>query len=461
MTPPRQNKPPNGADQARPDSDDPVLIALRQVEARYREMHALLQEDSATVREQLDRAREDQQRSREQETMLRRELDAERARAERHREQASAYAAALKEIHRSIFSGNVYDLILKACLTLTGATRGVFLTIDAQSDRVDVRSAADVDGYPSSPPSELMIALSRAALEHGSVLAYNDSASLPAEPGESERFRNCLVAPVVLRGEVSGVTIVADKVGGGFDESDADVLLSVGSEGAVAIENSRLQHEVQEAYVSIVTVLAETMAARTQSAASTDDYPSRLATLVSERLGVSEYDRSVVYYAALLHDIGNVGISDGVLNKPGALLDAERELIRAHAQIGHDLLRQVPILQAVAETVRHHHERYDGTGYPDGLRGEAIPMSARIVAVVDAYFAMLAPRSYRLELSPDLACDQLRQGSGTQFDPRVVDAFLVALEETATHSVRATQTIPISLPGISVEHSKGLNAASA
>ena len=121
--------------------------------------------------------------------------------------------------------------------------------------------------------------------------------------------------------------------------------------------------------------------------------------VTSEHLRLSEYDRSVVYYAALLHDIGNVGVSDGVLNKPGPLLDAERQLVRAHAQIGNDLLRPIPILEPVAEVVRHHHERYDGSRYPDGLQGEAIPIAASIVAVVDAYFAMLAPRSYRVELS--------------------------------------------------------------
>jgi len=278
---------------------------------------------------------------------------------------------------------------------------------------------------------------------------------------DAERFRNCVVAPVVLRDDLSGVIIVADKAGGDFDETDADVFLSVGSQSAVAIENNRLQREVQETYLSIVTVLAETMAARNQYATPTDDSAGRLATLTSERLGLSECDRSVVYYAALLHDIGNVGVSDGVLNKPGPLLDAERQLVRAHAQIGNDLLRHIPILEPVAEVVRHHHERFDGSGYPDGLQGEAIPIAARIVALVDAYFAMLAPRSYRVELSPELACEQLRQGSGTQFDPRVVDAFLSALEETGSRAARAAQRLEVPLPGLPVQDTNAPRVVSA
>src|SRR5207302_1467791 len=155
MTPSRQNKPSSEADQVSPDPDDTVLTALRQVEAHYRDIYAALQERSTTLLEQLDQAREDQQRLREQEATLRRELNAERSRAERHREEATAFATALKEIHRSMFSSNVYDLILKACLALTGATRGVYLTTIGQGDRVEVRSAIDVSGYPSSPPSKL------------------------------------------------------------------------------------------------------------------------------------------------------------------------------------------------------------------------------------------------------------------------------------------------------------------
>jgi HD-GYP domain-containing protein (c-di-GMP phosphodiesterase class II) len=460
MTTDSQNKPRNAADHVGPDANDPVLTALSQVEAHYRDIYVALQERSTTVLEQLDQARDDVQRLREVEATLRRELDVQRSRAEHHREEAVAFATVLKEIHRSMFSGNVYDLILKACLTLTGATRGVYLTVD-HGDRAEVRAAIDVDGYPSSPPSKLLTALCRAALEADSVVAYHDAASLPEEPRDAERFGNCLVAPVVLRNDLSGVLIVADKASGDFDETDADVLLSVGSQSAVAIENNRLQREVKETYLSIVTVLAETMAARSQYAARTDDSAERLATVVSDHLGLSEYDRSVVYYAALLHDIGNVGVSDGVLNKPGPLLDAERELIRAHAQIGSDLLRRIPILEPVASVVRHHHERYDGSGYPDGLRGEAVPIAARIVAVVDAYFAMLAPRSYRLELSREMACDELRQGSGTQFDPRVVDAFLSALDETGSRAARGAQRLEVPLPGLSVQDTSGRRVVSA
>jgi HD-GYP domain-containing protein (c-di-GMP phosphodiesterase class II) len=153
-----------------------------------------------------------------------------------------------------------------------------------------------------------------------------------------------------------------------------------------------------------------------------------------------EYEQSLVYYAMLLHDVGNIGVSDGVLNKPVSLLEPERELVRAHVQIGHDLLKQVALLDGVAEVVRHHHERYDGTGYPDGLAGEDIPIAARIIAVVDAYGAMLAPRSYRPALTPERACLELRRCAGTQFDPRVVETFFLAGLDSSEPDLSADQS---------------------
>jgi HD-GYP domain-containing protein (c-di-GMP phosphodiesterase class II) len=129
--------------------------------------------------------------------------------------------------------------------------------------------------------------------------------------------------------------------------------------------------------------------------------------------------------------VGKIGVSDGVLNKPGPLLPEEMELMRAHVRVGHDLLSNVPVLQAVADVVLHHHERYDGTGYPDGLRGDEIPMASRIVAVVDAYCAMITRRSYKEAYTEAHARDEVRRCAGTQFDPRIVDVFLSVIETPA------------------------------
>jgi HD-GYP domain-containing protein (c-di-GMP phosphodiesterase class II) len=133
-------------------------------------------------------------------------------------------------------------------------------------------------------------------------------------------------------------------------------------------------------------------------------------------------------YAAELHDIGKVGLPDAVLLKPGPLLEIEWELVRSHSGWGSDLLRTVPGLERVAVIVRHHHERFDGCGYPDGLQAEEIPVESRILAVVDAYVAMTEERPYAAARDPHAAAVELRAQRGSQFDPRVLDAFEAELE---------------------------------
>jgi HD-GYP domain-containing protein (c-di-GMP phosphodiesterase class II) len=460
MTAARRNKRSDQADNGRPTSDDPVLTGLRQAEVHYRKTYLFLEQQSAAARRELEQARNDLTHARnahealsQQLALQRGELDEERRRTRHQRETVDALAATLNDLHRSFSSGNIFDLILKACLTLTGATRGLYVTTSGTHGPMRVRAAVEVDDYPSSSPSSFITGLCRVALENERVATCNDMSVVPEQPADAESFRNCLVAPVVLRSNLSGVIIVADKAGGDFDEDDANVLLSVGSHAAIAIENTRLQREVQEAYLSIVTLLAETMAARNQQSRRYAESGCRLARAVADRLGLSEHERSIVYYAALLHDIGNIGVSDGVLNKPGPLLDAERELIRAHTQIGHDLLREIPVLDAVAGIVRHHHEGYDGSGYPDGLQGDEIPIAARIVAVVDAYGSMLAPRSYRPALTHDQACEELQRGSGTQFDPHVVEAFLVALDDAQAWAPTSDDDdVEVALPALNLRH---------
>lgn len=145
-------------------------------------------------------------------------------------------------------------------------------------------------------------------------------------------------------------------------------------------------------------------------------------------LGLDARTRRGVEVAALLHDIGKVGITDDILRNPGALNDAEMGYMRKHPELGWGILRGFPELEQAALFVLHHHERYDGTGYPAGLAGEDIPLGARIVAVIDAFDAMISTRPYRAGLGFAESVRRLRVGAGTQFDPVVVECFLQIAE---------------------------------
>jgi len=152
------------------------------------------------------------------------------------------------------------------------------------------------------------------------------------------------------------------------------------------------------------------------------------AVAVAQELGSSEEEQNDVRIASLLHDIGKLGISDAILNKKGPLTDDEREMMKSHPALGYAIVRKSPHLKSMVPGILYHHERWDGAGYPEGLKGEGIPLIARIIAVVDAYHAMMTKRSHTKSLTPDEAKAELRRGAGTQFDPRIVDVFLRILE---------------------------------
>ncbi|HYH66126.1 MAG TPA: HD domain-containing phosphohydrolase [Urbifossiella sp.] len=437
------------------DDADPVLESLARTEAAYRSTRGVWARAIAEAERARDdlAAAEDARRAAEDEVrQLRDELAAEREQTARQRERANRLAAALKDVHKALFHGNVYDLILKACMTVTGATRGVYLAARG-TDLLRARAAADVDGYPRKEPSAFVRALAAEVLGTGKAFVANEPAEwarFPAPDGPGESFADCLVAPAVLLGELSGVVLLADKPDG-FDDEDARVVMGIGDQAAVALENQQLHAEVLRAYFSIVGVLADAIEAKDPYTRGHSAAVARLARRTAARLTDSEAVRAACCYGGLLHDVGKIGVSDGVLNKPGKLQPEEWTLMQAHVRIGRDLLARVPALDGVAEVVLHHHERYDGTGYPDGLKGDGIPLPARIVGVVDAYSAMTARRSYKESMPAAVARAELERCKGSHFDPRVVDAFLAVLDEPDEEADCPDDGCGL-MPGATAEH---------
>ena len=167
----------------------------------------------------------------------------------------------------------------------------------------------------------------------------------------------------------------------------------------------------------------------------TPGHSKRVATaseMVGKAIGVSQKELADLHVASLLHDIGKVSIADSILTKPGELTGDEWELLRSHSAEGARIVGHVTGLAVLAPMILHHHERYDGTGYPDGLKGQDIPLGARIIGVADAYDTMTTPRPYRYVMSQDEALGELRRCSGAQFDPEFIEAFCRAIGEAAS-----------------------------
>jgi putative nucleotidyltransferase with HDIG domain len=161
---------------------------------------------------------------------------------------------------------------------------------------------------------------------------------------------------------------------------------------------------------------------------------------VAGELGLERESLADMEVAALLHDIGKIGVSDAILNKPAKLTVEEYEVMKKHPEFGWAVLRQVPGMERASLMILHHHENFDGTGYPGGLKGEEIPMGSRIVSVIDAFDAMVSTRPYRQGMPIEEAVRRLMQGSGTQFDPRVVNSFLPLAQAEMTSVFAAAGT---------------------
>jgi putative nucleotidyltransferase with HDIG domain len=156
---------------------------------------------------------------------------------------------------------------------------------------------------------------------------------------------------------------------------------------------------------------------------------SRLALRIGLRMSLPSEQLDVLSLGALLHDVGKIGVPDRILQKPGRLTDEEYQIIKRHPVLGARMLSSVRELAPAVPVVRHHHERFDGKGYPEGLAGEDIPLGARIISVVDAFDSMIRERPYGYGISRETALEEIENNSGTQFDPQVVRALLEVVWE--------------------------------
>lgn len=383
--------------------------------------------------------------SRDRVAVLERQSSEEEQRRIRERAQTVRLIMAARDIHRALYMGDIYRLILETALAVTSAQRGCLLrSVDGY---LEVTAAIDMDAVVGHRPSPFIHAIADRARMQGAPMRWTErEAAFDVDAAGRDGVINGVVAPLMLHGHVDGVILVVNRVRGTFDANDEDNLLVLGGEASVAMQNARLRDEIHGAFVTTLALLGDLVEAKDPYTRGHCERVSRYARATARRLKLSDAQQQVACYAALLHDIGKIGISDDILRKPGPLTSEERARMQEHVRIGNALLGKVPLLREVADVVLRHHEWYDGRGYPDGVAGDAIPIEARVVSVVDAYCAMLDERSYKASCSTEAARAELHRSAGTQFDPRVVEAALEAID--AVDAGRADFGECGPLPGI-------------
>ncbi|MCP3875445.1 MAG: response regulator [Desulfobacteraceae bacterium] len=238
-------------------------------------------------------------------------------------------------------------------------------------------------------------------------------------------IHSLMIVPLKIRDKIFGIasafSFSAKKV---FNEKDLYYMSFITQKAASAIENIALYENIYDNLFSTLYAFVRALEVRDLYTRKHSTRVAKYAHMISKEMGCTEEELDIVSFAGSLHDIGKIGIRDDILLKPGKLTEEEFEKIKEHPVIGADIISKLGLWDKEMEIIRHHHERFDGKGYPDGLKGDEIPKLARIMFVADSFDAMASDRAYRKRMEKIKVINIIKENSGTQFDPEVVKAFL-------------------------------------
>ncbi|MEW6097404.1 MAG: HD domain-containing phosphohydrolase [bacterium] len=250
------------------------------------------------------------------------------------------------------------------------------------------------------------------------------------QPAEGKiEVASLLTVPLIVRERVIGTISVLSTKPYTYTHEEIDLLSTFADQASIAIENAGLFEAIRKGLMEATTNLSQAIDLKDAYIGGHSEEKARYAYEIAKELGMPEASAENVKVATLLHDVGKIGIPEEILLKPGGLTDEEFEVVKKHPLISTEILKSIAFPKEVICAIRHHHERLDGKGYPDGLTKDEIAEEALIIEAVDAYGAMTKDRPYRKALSKEAAAKELKNGAGTQFDPNVVNAFIKVLKK--------------------------------
>ncbi len=324
----------------------------------------------------------------------------------------------------------VYAAIHQAASRLMACEAFVIAVLDETEEWIELPYLYDRGGRQPAGKIPKTLGLSGHMLANGTALLVNNLAASDLEVinfGHPVQVVSVLAVPLRHGGRVFGMLSAQAYSEGAYTPDDRVMLEMLAAHAAAALMNVRgaetMLQELDKAYLETALALAKTIDMRDAYTGAHSDRIAEMTDALARKMDLSDEDIAALRLGARLHDIGKIGVPDEILRKPGPLTETEWVLMKRHPEIGAEILALVRPLHKVIPVVKHHQEWYDGTGYPDGLSGDAIPLGARILAVVDAFSAMTDDRAYRKGRSVKEALAELQDCAGTQFDPDVVAAF--------------------------------------
>lgn len=327
------------------------------------------------------------------------------------------------------------ESVLESALRIFDVEMGYVTMVDRETGALEVRAWRGTD-LSDADDSTIRNSMSEWVIREGRPLIFNppQNGDEAEAKGHGDSVTGALAALCVplpsSEGTIGAITVGSANAGQRFTSDDVRLLATIANHVTIAVGNISLFSNVQDAYLATVRALAAAVDAKDPYTRGHSDGVAAYALMIGEAMQLSSEQMIALEMAAYLHDIGKIGISEDILLKPGKLTDTEMGQMRHHPLIGANILKPVAFPWPIAPIVRHHHEQFDGNGYPAGLKTEEIPMLARVLTVADSFEAMVADRPYRRGRSQQEAMLELRRCSGTQFDPKVVDAFVDILESS-------------------------------
>ena len=237
-------------------------------------------------------------------------------------------------------------------------------------------------------------------------------------------LQSFIAVPIVGDGQILGLTCAASLQTDAFSKQDIQALATLASSQYVALQNVRRRRTLEDLNLQVIACFGAVLGARDHYSYGHSEDDARYAVALAEEMGLSPEQVRNIQIGALLHDIGKIGVPDEILNKIGRLAEEEFEEVKEHPALGASIVAGIEQLHSVVPIIRHHHERFDGSGYPDGLAGEDIPLEARVLAVADTFGAMTDDRAYHQALTLEQVIAELEACAGSQLDPQAVRAFL-------------------------------------
>ncbi len=312
----------------------------------------------------------------------------------------------------------------------------VFFHIYSDQDKSLVQMASSDCGIENEAVRSLFGRdLSKAANEFIlDVLSTDHNPCLISGSGKNKRLddviTSLMIVPLKIRDKIFGVASAfsfSEKKQ--FNEKDVYYMSFITQKAASAIENIALYENIYDNLFSTLYAFVTALEVRDLYTRKHSTRVAKYAHMIAEEMGCTEEELDIINFAGSLHDIGKIGIRDDILLKPGRLTEEEYEKIKEHPVIGADIISKLGLWDREMEIIRHHHERFDGKGYPDGINGDEIPKLARILCVADSFDAMVSERAYRKKMDRNQVIEIIKSNSGTQFDPEVVKAFLEVADQ--------------------------------